>query len=95
LLDDNARPGQSEARPVFRALAEQLREALRRTPEGASVVNADPRVAEASVAAAEKEEAFHRATLRATGGRDLREGDARRYLHGNTPIALAAQICAN
>ena len=91
LLDENARTGQPEARPAFRHLAEQLREALRRTPEGVSVVNADARVPEATVSATEGEEAFHRATLRATGGRDIPESEARRYLHSTTPIYRAAE----
>jgi hypothetical protein len=56
-------------------LAKQIAEALRRTPEGVSVINAGGSVPRETVEATEHEETFHRAMLRATGGRGLNEDD--------------------
>lgn len=91
VLDHNASKGQPEHRPVFRRVANQFREALGRTPEGVSVVNADVRVPPEIVRATEAEEAFHRAMRRATKGQGIDEADARAYLRSSAPIESAWQ----
>jgi len=90
LLNHNARTGESELRPIYRHLADQLREALRHNPEGVTTINADPRLEHGTIRAAEREEAFHRAQLRAADGQELNSEDARRFLQSTTPIYRAS-----
>jgi hypothetical protein len=91
-LQRSAKEPPSQLWPLYRLLAQHLAEALSTTPEGVSFINNDAALPENTVRQAEREEAFHRAMLRATDGNGLEEAHAAAFLQSTDALRAAAEI---
>ena len=91
LCHENSLAAVNRLRPAFGKLAQLLRKAISKDSHAVTVVNGDSRRAPERIRITEEEEAFHRAVIKATDGKELPDDKADAFLNSASYIQNASQ----